>query len=94
MAKPLATRLEAGDGPGLGARREPGRTGHIAPARRSTENLEHLGGVVFPISREMKDPTVAEFGPQGRDERRLHQTPLLVALLRPWIGKEQHHQIE
>src|SRR5690349_3030261 len=54
----------------------------------------HLLGVGLPIGRDVQSSTAGKSRGQQIDERRLHQSSLVMTLLRPGIRKEQLHLIE
>ena len=49
---------------------------------------EHLAGIVFPVGRDVQIAAGSEAQRQLTDESRLQKPPLVVALLRPRVRKE------
>ena len=89
VAELEAAALEFGFRSGV---RPVGVTGRRVPKLRlGGEHLEHLPGVFLPIGAGMH--AGAGLHPRGeqRGERRLDQAPLVMALLRPGVGKEYVH---
>src|SRR3954454_7829020 len=52
------------------------------------ENGGNVLGILRPVRRHVHDATRHELSRDQRYERRLHEPPLVVALLRPRVGKE------
>src|SRR5256714_5846303 len=92
VAERETAALELGLGPGL---RPAGITGSgVAERRLGGENLQHLPGVFLPIGAGMHAGAALHPRGEQRDERRLDEAPLVMALLRPGIGKEYVHAVE
>ncbi len=92
MAEREAAALELGFRSGL---RPAGVAGRRVPERRlGGEHLQHLPGVFLPIGAGMH--AGAGLHPRGeqRNERRLDEAPLVMALLRPGVGKEYVHAVQ
>ena len=94
MAEAPAAPLEA---------RRPARGGVLDPApagggvdeaRLGVQDLEHLQRVGLPVRREMECAAGLQPVRDERGECRLHDAPLVVALLGPGIRKVQQHFIE
>ena len=76
-----AARLELGQRPVLGPRREAG--GGVLEQRLRGERREDLLRVVLPVRRDVQVAAGREAQRELVHERRLQQPPLVVALLRP-----------
>src|SRR3954464_15431192 len=53
------------------------------------ENGGNVLGIFLPVRRDVHDAARHELSRDQRNEGRLHQPPLVVALLRPRVGKEK-----
>src|SRR5687768_7561419 len=83
MTQALAARLELGE-----------RLGEKAPVRflecRFTrEDLAHPLGILRPVGGRVQDAAGGELARGERGEAGLHEAALVVALLRPRVGKEE-----
>src|SRR5947208_10789556 len=92
VAERETAALELGLGPGL---RSAGITGSgVAQRRLGGEHLQHLPGVFLPVGAGMHAGAALHSRGKQRDEGRLDEAPLVMALLRPGVGKEQVHAVQ
>ncbi len=94
MAEAFPSPLEAGGGAIGGTGHETALRIEIAQARFGREDREHFLRVWGPIGCEVHLATAFEALGQQTDERRLNQSPLVMSLLRPGIGKKHENFIE
>ena len=84
VAESLAPRLESGEWPGVVA-------GWIDAGAEVVACVQHRSdvfGIGRPVSRDVEVAVSSQLARQQVDKCRLHQTPLVVALLVPGIRKE------
>lgn len=89
MAQPQAARLELGLGAVVGARRV--AVHGVLQQRLVAQDFEHLHGIVLPVGGAMDVAARRDAAGQQRDERRLDQAALVMALLGPRVGEIDVH---
>ena len=93
MAEAHASPFEVSERPAGRSLAVPSVDCKILEQARLPQGVEHLLGVVLPVGGEAQDAASTELPCDELDERRLNQAPLVMALLRPGIGKEHQNLI-
>ena len=87
MTQPVSTSLEARDRPIIRTRHKATVLRPIAQLRFGAQNRQHVLSIIGPVCGKTKTPASGQPLTQQGDELRLHQAPLVMALLVPGIGK-------
>src|SRR5690606_16879920 len=94
VAEPLAAGFEMCLRPPPGPRHVPARPGAVAQPVRSVEHVPHVFGIVPPIGGKVQAAVRRKLAYQQRDERRLHQSALVVAFFVPRVGEVDPHLVQ
>jgi len=73
---------------------EAASVGAIGQQAAAVQHQQHLLGIGLPVGGEMQAPAGAEPGSHQRHEFVLDDAALVMALLRPGVGKQQLHFVE
>ena len=89
MPKPLPTRLVPGQSSPFGPGAITPGGGTVFKCRGRIHYLQHVLGVGSPVTGQVQYTARPDSATQKRDETGLHDTPLVMPFLWPWVRKEQ-----
>lgn len=69
-------------------------TERVLEAVRRLQHVSHVLSIVAPVGGAMQETADLEAAPHELREGGLDQTPFVVPLLRPWVGKKHVHGVE
>ena len=94
VAKPNSATLKLGERPVIRARGIIPDRSTVFESWRLRHDVHHMLGVVLPVRSHVQVAPKSKLASHELSKIRLHQTPLVVSGLRPWIRKKQVHSMQ